>query len=155
MAFLFHPLHPPPHFPLHHLCAGIRLLAHAGHELAAAARRLLLQLVVCFPFGAAPAVQQLVEHSQRGQRHHGEDEEQQDDEAGHVPAVVEGVDLLDLQGDPGDERGVRVPREVTRVYGAGAVGHGSWSERETDGLFGSGWVFFRWQQQGAEVIKYL
>lgn len=75
--------------------------------------------------GAAAAVQQLVEHRQSGEGQHGEDEEQEDDEAGHVPAVVERVDLLHLHGDAGEGDGLSVPGELAGVQRAAGVGHDS------------------------------
>lgn len=75
--------------------------------------------------GAAAAVQQLVEHRQSGEGQHGEDEEQEDDEAGHVPTVVERVDLLHLHGDAGEGDGLSVPGELAGVQRAAGVGHDS------------------------------
>lgn len=56
---------------------------------------LAAQVTNGFGFGEASAVQQLIEERQRGEGEDGEDEEEQDDEAGNVPAIVEGIDLLD------------------------------------------------------------
>lgn len=42
----------------------------------------------------AAAVEQLVEERQGSEGEHGQDEEQEDDEAGHVPAVMEREDRL-------------------------------------------------------------
>lgn len=87
--------------------------------------------------GAAAAVQQLVEHRQGGEGQHGEDEEQEDDEAGHVPAVVEGVDLLHLHGDTGEGHCLSVPGELAGVRRAGGVGHDSLEKRSRkDGIEG-------------------
>lgn len=47
---------------LNHLAVGIGFRADAGHELAAAARPLRLELPMRPALGAAPAVQELVEH---------------------------------------------------------------------------------------------
>lgn len=83
---------------------------------------------MCLPFGTAPTVQQLIEHGQGSQRHDSEDEEQKDNEAGHVPAVVERVDLLDLHGDMGEWDRLRVPREIAWVYSRSDVCHDFWFE---------------------------
>lgn len=48
-----------------------------------------------FSFGEASAVQQLVEESQCGEGEDGKDEEEENDEAGNIPAIMEGIDLLD------------------------------------------------------------
>lgn len=53
------------------------------------------QITDRFGLVEASAVQKFVEERQRGEGEDGEDEEKYDDEAGNVPAIMEGIDLLD------------------------------------------------------------
>lgn len=108
--------------PLHHLSVGFWSLAKAG-QLAEASWPLLLELALCLSFGTAPTVQQLIEHSQGSQRQDSEDEEEKDDKTGHIPAVMEWVHLLDLQGDVGERDCFWVPWETTSMCCVSDVGH--------------------------------
>lgn len=56
---------------------------------------LAAQVTDGFGLGEASAVQQLVEERHCGEGEDGENEEEENDETGNVPAIVEGIDLLD------------------------------------------------------------
>lgn len=84
--------------------------------------------MVCFPFGAAPTVQQLIEHSQRCQGQDGENKKKKDDETSHIPAIMKWVDFLDLKGDEGQRDSLFSQWEIVWMNSSCDVGHDFWLE---------------------------